>query len=319
VIRPIGVGDLLRVWHELGADESTRKAIRDLLLPEFEWSARTKKPAVEASVTAPLVATKDSPGRDANDSRDPVATSGEPLELTAASLPFTSTSLSPRVRPLRLPVGGLPLPRDPDVAQEPEPLLEPVWVRRVLAGLLSSQAPRGDVDVAALLRRLTELREVRALPRTMKPTCRFGAQVLVDRHWSMMVFYSDQSALRRDIEGIGGRERTTVLRCDAFPPKRISELSTTRWRPYAPPIAGTPVIVVSDLGMSRGAFPLDAPAEAAWDGFIGSLAKVGCPVAALVPCEPALYPGFVRARLPLLLWDASTRPSDATRARRGRT
>jgi hypothetical protein len=183
---------------------------------------------------------------------------------------------------------------------------------------MATEAPLGDIDIPRLVRWLAELREVRRLPRKRQPTLRQGVQVLLDRHSSMMVFYSDQSALRPEIEGIVGRERTEILRCDRIPPTRVSELSTSRWRPYEPPPPGTPVLMVSDLGMARGAFPPSPSLEVEWNTFLNPLMAAGNPVLALVPCALDRYPAFVRERLHLLLWDSSTRPSDARRARKER-
>ncbi|CAN92438.1 hypothetical protein predicted by Glimmer/Critica [Sorangium cellulosum So ce56] len=320
-MRELGVGDLLRVWHRLGAsDEAAREAVRDLLLPAFAWrpleERASPKPAPETGpideASSPCqVSTASSPRDDEDlDVHEPADTS---LDFN-----YSVTPLHHEGRSFRLPESGPGLAADQITAMDLEPLLDSAWARRVLGGLITTDAHVGGVNVPRLVRSLCEMREVRRLPRMLQATLRRGAQVLLDRHPSMMAFYSDQSALRHPIEGFGGRERTTILRCDGFPPRQVSDLSVARWRDYQPPTPGTPVLVLSDLGMTRGVFPLTPQAEAEWDAFLEPLLSGGSTVCALVPCPPDRYPRFVRERVRLVLWDLSTRPSDARRIRKGR-
>ena len=309
-VNGIGVGELLRVWHALGAtDDATRRAVRDVLLPAFDWHAPTERREEQP---------EEQPEEESTSERD--KTEVTDAHTSADDVPFTTMPIAAEeqpLRPLELPVGPR-LAADRNLAVEPEPLLEPVWSRRVVGELLAIDAPLGDLDIRRLVRTIAALRPLRRLPRKLRPTLRLGAQVLLDRHASLMVFFSDQSALRHELEGFAGRERTTVLRCDGFPPTEVAPLVGTAWRPYTPPPAGTPVLVVGDLGMARGRFPLDPAAEAAWDAFLAPLAAAGSRVSALVPCPPDRYPAFVHERMHLLLWDRKTQPSDARRARRTR-
>lgn len=314
MIHEIGVGELLRVWHALGAsDDATRRAIRDVLLPDFEWCAPEQPPA-PVPPPDPATPTPATPTL----VRPPPPSEPEPVAPAPIDLAYSVTPLHRTDdRPLQLP-GGPRLAADRNLAVPPEPLLDPVWARRVVGELMATDAPLGDIDLRRLVRTIAALQPLRRIPRKRRATLRLGAQVLLDRHASMMVFFNDQSALRHELEGIGGRERTSVLRCNGFPPTEIATLAAADWRPYAPPLAGTPVLVVSDLGMTRGMFPLSPASERAWDAFLAPLAAAGCRVCALVPCPPDRYPVFVRERVHLLLWDRKTRPSDARRARKAR-
>lgn len=322
MIPPTGLGDLFRAWHALGArDEQSRRLIRDALLGEddVDWQpagAPSPEPAPppepgEQPITAAGAAGAASPaeapaGPDAAGWREPVdfrVEVAEPEGIQTVQLPATAAALA---RDRRLPV-------------EPEPLLVPAWGPRIVSAFVATEAPLGDVDVERLVVALARLRGVRRLPRKLRPTLRRGVQLLVDRDASMMPLYSDQVALYGLIQAIVGRARSHALRCDTFPPGRVSALTVTRWGPYEPPPGGTPVLVASDLGMARGAFPLSRDAERRWEAFLAPLREAGCPVTALVPCDPERYPPFVRSRVRLLLWDAGTRPSDARRARRGGT
>ncbi|MCK6685411.1 MAG: hypothetical protein L6R30_23660 [Thermoanaerobaculia bacterium] len=307
----IGIGELFRAWDALGAkNDATREAIRDLLVPSFTWVSKSPKPVPKTDIIQPPEVPR--PPRIID--RSETGKVEFPVPFKAVDLPFTVTPIEPEERRLEIPAGGAQLPPDALREIDPEPLLEAVWTRRVIGGLIATEAPLGGLDVDQLLRSLTAMRVVRRLPRKRRPTMRHGVQVLLDRHPSMMVFYADQSALRREIEAFAGRERTAVLRCDGFPPARVSEISSARWRPYSPPEAGTPVLLVSDLGLVRDALP----GPEALDDFVGPLRALRSDVVALVPESPESYPGYVHDRVHLLEWDAGTRPSDARRARRAR-
>jgi hypothetical protein len=311
----VGIGDLLRAFGELEAtDPESRKAISDLLLPGFTWTAEGNKEGL-ASPIIEMPPQKGS-GQSAPIQPRPSDQPEPATKPTFSEVPFSVEPLRSEERRLLLPTAGPGLALDKNRPPAPEPLLEPLWTRQVLAGITATERPLGDLDVASLVRALAERRPLRRLPRKMRPTLRLGVQVLLDRDESMMVFFADQSALRRDIERLVGRERMTVLRCDRFPPTRVSELTSMTWRPYAPPPPGTPVLIVSDLGMARGAFPPSISDEASWDAFLRVLKAGENRVAALVPCPCDRYPPFVREAIHLLLWDRATRPSEARRARK---
>lgn len=307
----IGVGDLLRAWHALDAnDEAARRAISDLLLPGFGWSAMATKPVV------PREPPQASPQPHSVIQQVEVPDVPSAAEHQALDIPFSVTPVVSSGEPQRTLARGPRLAADRNLTVATAELLEPEWARRIVGELMMTEAPLGDLDLPRIIHSLSEMREIRRIPRKSRPTLRLGAQVLLDRHPSMMVFYSDQSALRPVLAGIGGRGRTLLLRCDGFPPTSISEISSARWRPYEPPPPGTPVLILSDLGMARGAYPLSAEAEAAWDAFLAPLAATGNPLIALVPHPPTRYPLFICERICLVLWDRVTRPSDVRRARK---
>lgn len=320
-MREVGVGDLIRAWHKLGVrDEATRRAIAALLLPNMTWTP-LEETAEQTANTAKEPVADDSKGHKAlvepirkEDDRTAPPKPDEP----SSDFTYSATPEPHQGQPFRLPASGRMLAPDSNLAMAPEPLLDAAWSRRVLGGLITTEVPVGGADVGRLVRSLAEMREMHKLPRILRSTLRRGAQVLLDRHPSMLVFYSDQSMLRGPLQGFGGRERTVILRSDGFPPEQVSELGSPYWRDYELPAPGTPVLVVSDLGMARGAFPLSPRDEAEWDAFLDPLLSAGSTVCALVPCPPDRYPAFVRRRIHLLLWDLPTRPSDARRARRSR-
>lgn len=320
MIPPIGVADLFRAWHALGAhDAQSRRMIRDALLGDdgIDWEpvkeAAAKPPAPGAGDEAPPARRPPSSHPPAPTEREDGAGWDEPVQIRVEEVESIVS------RAVEIAAGAPVLARDQRSPVEPEPLLEPGWAPRIVSAFVATDAPLGDVDVARLVTSVVQLRGMRRLPRKIRPTLRKGVQLLLDRDTSMMPLYADQTALHKLVAAIVGRERNSVFRCDTFPPRRVSPLAATKWGPYAPPPPGTPVLIAGDLGMARGAFPLSSDAERRWDEFLGPLREAGSPVLALVPCHPERYPPFVRANVRLVLWDSRTRPSDARRARRERS
>ncbi|TDR44943.1 hypothetical protein DFR29_105126 [Tahibacter aquaticus] len=246
---------------------------------------------------------------------------------------------------IRIEAGGGQLlhPGDGAVAAA-EPLLERSWERRVLGALLATDAALGSLDERALIRQLLRGRPVRKLPRRIRPTMQRGAQVLLDRHLSMMVFFADQTHLRHVIQGIVGRERVQVLRCVGFPPAArsiaseppaadlsapgrhsrkmlqcaVAEPGSEKWHEYRPPPPQTPVLIVSDLGLVRGAHVPQPFEWARWLNFTELLQANRNPLYALVPDEAERCLDALRERVRVLAWDRHTRPSHARQLRRAR-
>ena len=81
-------------------------------------------------------------------------------------------------------------------------------------------------------------------------------------------------------------------------------------RPWAMPPAGTPVLIVSDLGLLHGA---GMPASTAWQGFIARLTKAHVRPIALVPLGAGQLDGSQALSLPILRWspDAQAHPERA--------
>jgi hypothetical protein len=302
------LGALLRTWHLLDAhDDVTRRAIRDLLAPGLEWRSMNEPPP--RPVPAPLKEPQRvESGPAPLDARAPPTVGG--ADAAPEVVRFTARRGRPRT---------IELPPDlptlaPDAATPPieEPLLEPSWARSVLSAALACRVPAGEVDLPALTRALVTLSSLRSLPRKPHWTLRTGAQVLVDRRPAMMAYFAEQSSVARQVEAVVGRERTTVLRCDTFPPKQVSGLKEVKWRKYQLPAPGVAVLLISDLGLSRGALPDQSELEP----FLRTLSSQKSAVIMLTPGPPLRYPEALRREVCLLEWDLGTRPSDAARLRR---
>ncbi|WP_437552575.1 hypothetical protein WME97_14885 [Sorangium sp. So ce367] len=202
---------------------------------------------------------------------------------------------------------------------EPELALEPLFAapvtRSLLGAALAAQRPDGPVCVEFLVERLARSLPIERVPRALHRTLRMGVQVLVDRSDTMMPFLRDAAELVGHVQRVVGAETTNVLRFAQNPlvagagPKRL-------WRPYAPPAAGTPVLVLSDLGIGGRALDEVDPTTA-WLDIVAIVERAGCPLVGFVPYPRERWPAALVGRMALLTWDRTTTVADAARAVRG--
>jgi hypothetical protein len=201
------------------------------------------------------------------------------------------------------------------VAPEPTTLLPPGRQRAILSALCGSPAATGDVDVDKLVERIARREPVRMLPLTVATTTRRGIQVLVDFGDGMRPFVRDQQEVVGALERLAGPDGFDVLHFAVTPlddPGAGSGPVWT-WRPYRPPLAGQPVVVLSDIG--AGARYADRPGiQARWLVFAKLLREAGSQVVALAPAPVDRYPDGLRAALSILTWDRGTSVRDAVRS-----
>lgn len=189
--------------------------------------------------------------------------------------------------------------------------------RAILSALCRSPAATGDIDVEELVERIARREPVRRLPLRAVPTTRRGVQVLVDFGEGMRPFVRDQRDVVRALERLAGPDGFDVLRFAGTPldPPGAGPGPVWTWRPYRPPLAGQPVVVLSDLGAGAG-HPHRPAVTAHWMAFAAQLRAAGNQMVALVPVPATRIPAELRAAVPVLVWDRTTRVADAVQATR---
>jgi hypothetical protein len=236
--------------------------------------------------------------------------------------PDSARAAAPRQLPtvaqmLPTPTGGPPLARDS--------LLPAGQHRAILAALCRSPAATGDIDIDTLVERIARREPVRTLPPAVAPTTRRGVQVLVDFGDGMQPFIGDQEEVVEELERIAGQDGFEILRfaCTPLDEPGAGPGPVWTWRTYRAPLAGQPVVVLSDLG--AGAEPLlRRDVQRRWSVFAARLHTAGNQVVALAPVPIDRLPRDLRAALPVLTWDRTARVADAVEAvrrqvrRRGR-
>lgn len=74
-------------------------------------------------------------------------------------------------------------------------------------------------------------------------------------------------------------------------------------RPYVPPLPGTPVILLSDLGIARPLGASDRASVDEWAAFASRVRAAGCPLIALLPYAPRRWPQKLRLHVVMIEWD----------------
>jgi hypothetical protein len=200
------------------------------------------------------------------------------------------------------------------------PLLRPEWTRGILHAALATPATTGEVDVERLVRLAAAVQPVERLPLRRHDRLQQGVQVLVDAGEGMALFARDAQDVVRRVTAVAGRSSTHVLRFVGTPLLDCRPRSGLRTIAYEPPPVGTPVLVLTDLGIGRGASTstedFAPPASVAeWRAFVTRVADAGCPVTALVPYRASRIPPALREIVRILHWDERTSVRDVVRGR----
>lgn len=198
---------------------------------------------------------------------------------------------------------------------------EPPWVGRWAPGVMfavgSTDVVGRSVDERALVRRVAARSFLRELPRRARPTTRLGVQLLLDAGESMAPFRADQRWLRELAGGVVGRDRVEVVRFWGTPARGVRRVGRRERAAYRPPAAGTPVVLVSDLGLRRLPFSGDAAAgPGEWGEWIDAVRRAGCPVVCVTPYPARAHPWSLRQRVSLVPLDRRTSIRSARRETR---
>ena len=145
-----------------------------------------------------------------------------------------------------------------------------------------------------------------------------GVQLLVDHGESMIPFFDDAKELSRRIEQIVGRDAVVEQRFVGTPLLGFVPGRGRRTRSdsegYRLPSPGTPVAVLSDLGIGRDR-RLDAGASLTqWVEFARVVQRGGCPLIAFTPYGSNRWPTELRETMHLVHWDRTTDISNVRRA-----
>jgi hypothetical protein len=200
-----------------------------------------------------------------------------------------------------------------------EPLLHPRWSRAILSSALATLQEDGPLDTDWLIEKMARCQPITALPRRRVPTLRLGIQLLLDRGNGMMPFARDQESLFQDILDLVGKDRVQQLRFADSPLRGNGPRSRFTWRRrYDPPQPGTPVVLLTDLGIARRRAPTVGADEAEWLEFTTLVRAADCSLLAFVPYAEHRWPPRLRQVMDIFQWDRSTTVSKVCEALRRR-
>jgi hypothetical protein len=187
------------------------------------------------------------------------------------------------------------------------PLYRPQKTRALLSTALATRREEGDIDIERVIDCVSRQRPLTFLPRLPVSTLRFGIQLLVDRGSGMAPFYEDQDILQRALLAVVGRDRVETLYFDDCPRRACGSGSRRTWsKQYKPPAAGTPAVLLSDLGIARKRQSGTGASVEEWQQFALLVCDANCPVIAIVPYGEARWPRQLRRLIAMVPWDRST-------------
>lgn len=296
-------------------DQATARAVVQLLdLRRVERSAVGSSPS-PAATHSPADTGTDTERRTPPPSPPPVLPppSGPPMATELVSLPDMPP---PSLAWLgdRLPLTLASIGDDNGVPIDP--LFPPAWTTHIITAALATDDNHGALDVEALVTQLARGEPVRALQYLPERTLRRGAQILCDHSDAMLPFRPDEAQLINRIRRVLG-DCVDVLRFAGLP-WRVGAGARRRWTAWKPPSQGTPVVLVTDLGIGRAPGDSARAAPSAWHEFASAVAAAGCPLVAFVPYPPHRWPEALLGALAIIMWDRSTAASTASRAREAR-
>jgi hypothetical protein len=184
-------------------------------------------------------------------------------------------------------------------------LLHPIWRRSILGQLLSTHYHTGPVDILRLIDMLVRLEKIDMLPSLPVPSLRRGVQILVDYSEAMVPFRGDQEELRDAIIDLVGVDRSDTLYFVGTP--ELAGIGPQMdWLPYYPPQPGTPIVLLTDLGIGQTNVVSEHASVEDWLTFAAPLHDAGYPVIAFVPYATRRWPAQLRRSIRMIFWDQST-------------
>lgn len=205
---------------------------------------------------------------------------------------------SPPLPPLVVEDSNVPLPF--------EPLLVPNWTRAMMSAALATSGGDGTLDIDRIVERLARKEHLKRLPVRPFPTLSQGVQVLVDMSQSMIPYARDQAWLQREVQKVVGYEKAQVLRFVGVPSRGAGVGERSSWTAYQPPAAGTPVLLLTDLGICHFTPSEDWTSGSEWLSFAEVVNRAGCPLIAFVPYAPSRWPRNLARSMVLIQWDRPT-------------
>jgi len=189
-----------------------------------------------------------------------------------------------------------------DELPAPEPLLRRPWQRAIIGEIAATFRAEGEPDVPALVEALAQQRLPKQIPRRRVKTNRLGLYCYLDIGDGMEPFAADQKDFVREMQKVIGKDLLSVKRFRGTPQR------TQRGHAFTDdlPRAGSPVLLLSDLGIGRPRHSEDPAPAVEWLEFASMLAQAGNSLIALLPYPSARWPIELQQAMTILFWDPST-------------
>lgn len=299
----IYLGDLARALGALDpSDDAARRAIAGLLGLSWDAPAPRRRHGARQRPARPPAPTPRAPTPRPRFER---------AEQRGASLPLRMEHTREEEAESSINVAPMEASAPEEFAPAPpfETLFFPRWTRAILSTALSTRGADGQLDVDRVAETLARGEHLGRWPTLSWPTLSRGIQLLVDRSRAMAPFVRDQMSLQRELVRVVGKDHVETLRFAGCPVRGAGAGPQVVWSKYKPPPAGTPVLLLSDLGIGRPLLDDDRAAAADWLNFARLVRKALCPLVAFVPYAPARWPRALVPLVTMIQWDRRTTAS----------
>ena len=176
--------------------------------------------------------------------------------------------------------------------------LSPRTERAILSAALGTYAEEGDLDMDRILESVAEKRALELTsPRQRVATLRRGAQVWSISGPGMDPYRQDVERLVAQLDSILADDRLTVAGFAGTPLRGLDTPAGER-SPWSPPPAGSPVVLVTDLGIGGPLVSEDRAHPAEWLAFASGVRRSGHPLIAFVRYRRGAGRRLSRARSP---------------------
>ena len=189
---------------------------------------------------------------------------------------------------------------------KPPSLFNPRRERALILAMISKLTRAREIDIDRAVLSLARLDFDRRLPSRLKRSIRSGAVVVLDIGPSMEPFHFDLQFFCQAFLSVVGGCGTEVRYTNGSPLQGVLDPqvgATGQWRW---PLPGTPILLVTDLGIGRSPDVFRAPQTNSWIAFASAAMQAGNPLRVLAPYSPTRFPGSIRSKIPIVEWDRET-------------
>jgi hypothetical protein len=186
------------------------------------------------------------------------------------------------------------------------PLLSPIWTRGIVVEILSTEINEGLPDMRELIELISHCKPITQIPYQSSSTIRRGAQVLIDAGPGSAPYMRDQTFLLEQIENIVGSDGVDTWDFIGTPIKYAVSYSDPNCSNYRLPPSGTPIIMLTDLGIAAPQFNPEVTTHSEWIEFAHFVRAERCPLLAFVPFNPNRWPNALKNHIAMIQWDYKT-------------
>jgi hypothetical protein len=228
------------------------------------------------------------------------------MTIRSPGLRKMPTTVAPTAPPWLPTVTAMPRPPGGTQPARVAPLFPLGQTRGLLTAMLASWDAEGPLHVPHIVEALAQLRALPVLPRENAATMRRGVQFLVDGGLGMSPFRFDVEQLLQAIARLLPPERMRTFHYIGSPLRKCLADGADVLKTWAPPARGTPVMLVSDLGIGGPSLNDDRATVPEWLEFANAVRRAGCPLLALVPYGPDRWPRVLARAVRIIHWDHRT-------------